>query len=436
VIARVGNLLQGLCRHPAAAAALLAAAVAVLGGGGYFAAARLGPERRLRAAREALERRDFPRARANLTLCLEARPDDAEVHCLAARAARGDGDYEDAADHLRACRRLGGAGGCAELEEALLHAQQGDLSGVEGYLRDRLGRDDADAPLILEALTHGYAQTHRLPQALVCAREWLRHRPDDARALFECGSAWDGLFFPGEARECYRRAVELDPEFDDARLRLAEHLLQAGRPAEALGHFERLAGEHPGDVPTLLGLARCQVEGGQVEAARRLLDQILAADPGHAPALAERGRVALEQGRPADAERWLRRAVAAAPHERTANYLLARSLQEGGNAAGAKLYLEKVRQIDADARRLDEVMEKLLKQPWDLSLRFEAATILLRAGRAQEGLDWLAGILREAPRHRPAHQALADYYEQSGHAARAARHRQLAREGGPARPRP
>ena len=71
-------------------------------------------------------------------------------------------------------------------------------------------------------------------------------------------------------------------------------------------------------------------------------------------------------------------------------------------------------------------MDQLLAKPWDLGLRLEAAQILLRSGRVQEGLDWLNGILRDAPGHRPTHQVLADYYQRTRDGRRAAHHRRLA----------
>ena len=62
----------------------------------------------------------------------------------------------------------------------------------------------------------------------------------------------------------------------------------------------------------------------------------------------------------------------------------------------------------------------------DPAPRLEAGRILLRLGKAPEGLRLLRTALLEDPRHRPTHQALADYYERAGNRERAARHRRLA----------
>ncbi|HMC89958.1 MAG TPA: tetratricopeptide repeat protein [Gemmataceae bacterium] len=434
VFERVRKLFRNLRQHRLAAVLTLATIVGILGAGGYLAACHFEAKRRFRIAQEALEQRDWPRARSNLALCLEVWPGSTEVHCLAARAARRDGDYEDAARHLGDCRRLPGGAEAAELEDALLHAQQGDLAAVDGYLRERLKQDDDNTPLILEALTQGYANSYRVPQALNCATRWVSLQPENPQALYWRGLMWDRLFSPPDALTDYRRAVELDPEFDEARGQLAGHLLETGRSQEALEHFQRLTRAHPGDIEAALGLARCWDKLGQFARARNLLDRLLTVDPGHVRTLVERGRVALHMNTPAEAARWLRKAVAASPHEREANYLLFQCLQQEGKGEEAKIYLQKVQQFDADFHRLEEVREKLLVKPWDLALRLEAARIMLRNGQAKEGLNWLDGILRDAPGHRPTHQALADYYAQTGDVARAAHHRLLAREGNDSSP--
>jgi Tfp pilus assembly protein PilF len=55
--------------------------------------------------------------------------------------------------------------------------------------------------------------------------------------------------------------------------------------------------------------------------------------------------------------------------------------------------------------------------------------IFLRNGEPQKGLRWLGMALQQDPWHRPAHQALAEYYQETGRLDLAARHRQLAQPG-------
>jgi predicted Zn-dependent protease len=85
--------------------------------------------------------------------------------------------------------------------------------------------------------------------------------------------------------------------------------------------------------------------------------------------------------------------------------------------------------IDADLKRIDEVLKEVLRAPDDPSLRSEAGIIFLRNGEAQKGLRWLGMALQQDPWHPPTHQALADYYQDTGRLELAARHRQLAQPG-------
>ena len=57
-----------------------------------------------------------------------------------------------------------------------------------------------------------------------------------------------------------------------------------------------------------------------------------------------------------------------------------------------------------------------------------AQFLLFRQGEPEQGLRWLESALKEDPRHKASHRALADYYERAGKADLAARHRRLAGE--------
>jgi Tfp pilus assembly protein PilF len=76
--------------------------------------------------------------------------------------------------------------------------------------------------------------------------------------------------------------------------------------------------------------------------------------------------------------------------------------------------------------RIKTLLKETVRSPKDLGRRCELAVLYLRRGRTEDGLQLLANILQEDAGHIPTHKALADYYEETGDAARASRHRQLA----------
>ena len=109
-----------------------------------------------RAARLALQRRDFSQADKHLRKYLEIRPDDPEGWLLAARTSRLRGDSVTAQKHLRQCRQRNGSPKALALEYQLLRLQQGDLSDADALLaRCTDHPDDSESRLILEAVIEG-----------------------------------------------------------------------------------------------------------------------------------------------------------------------------------------------------------------------------------------------------------------------------------------
>jgi predicted Zn-dependent protease len=377
-----------------------------------------------RAAEQAVQRRDFEQAQSHLALCLQVWPRSAETHFLAARTARRAGSYDEARQHLAACKKLQWVPEAIDLEYALLLAQQGDTAPVEVYLLSCVHKDHPDSELILEALARGYLQTFQLTRALECLDLWLERQPDEVQALAWRGEVLERLDRHQAALEDYRRVVDLDAGRDDTRLRLADLLLRKRQPREALTHYEEVYRRQPGNAEALLGLALCQREVGQLEEARQLLDQLLAVEPRNPRALTARGQVASERGQLPEAEEWLRRAVTVVPFERDTVYAFEQCLHRRGKTDEAKEWHARLERIDADLKRMNELVAQVHRSPHDPALRCEAGVLLLRNGQEKEGLRWLASALRQNPAHAQTHQVLADYFERHGEPELAAQHRQ------------
>jgi predicted Zn-dependent protease len=208
--------------------------------------------------------------------------------------------------------------------------------------------------------------------------------------------------------------VQVEPENDRARARLAETLGILGPPEEAAELFEQLRQRHPDSLPARLGLARVWRQMGRMEAARQLLDNLLTEQPRHPGILLECGRIALEEGEIEQAAVWLRQAAALAPSDRETLYNLSRCLQRSGKDAEAHEYQIRFERADADLKRLAQLTKDVLRDPHNPALRCEAGVLFLRNGEEQEGVRWLQGLLREFPSYRPAHEALTDYYQRTG----------------------
>jgi tetratricopeptide (TPR) repeat protein len=419
----LARALWGTRRRAAASALAVLLLLAAAGAGGR----RLWLDHLYRAAEAAHERRDFDTALDCLTRYLEADPSSGRAHFLAARAARRAARWDEAEAHLAACQRLDVPKDALALERVLMNVQRGDPSG-EPYLRERIDQDHPDTPLILEVLIDEYVRTYRLWDALDALNDFLKRRPDDVKALLGRAYVWERMFYFADAEIDYRRALEVAPDDDEARLRFAVLLLdRRGSPAQAAEQFERLLGRRPDDPRVRLGLARGRRQQGRLDDARRLLDAVLAADPHYPGALTEMGRLAAEEeARTDEAVGWLRKAVADDPHDRQAYTVLLGCLRRAGRDEEARAVQQTLNGLDADLKRLDELTRAALQRPRDPDLRCDLGVVFLRVGQEQEGLRWLGLALEQDPAHKGAHGALADYFERKGQPDRAAPHRRFA----------
>jgi tetratricopeptide (TPR) repeat protein len=400
---------------------LLAASVAV-----YQAVRRHRARSHQHSALEALEKWDFRQARAHLAYCVGVWPTDGHTRYLAAQAARRAGLLDEAEDHLRLAERAGYSPDQVSLEWALLRAQRGDVAEVEGQLLGRVAQDDLESPMILEALAMGYIHVYQLPKAGRCLDLLLQRQPRNVFALIWRGHCLEGIGVQEKAIEDYRKALDIDPDYDEARIRLADRLaIRLKRYAEAAEHFEVLRRRQPDNPRVAVGLARCRRLMGEGDKALPLLDVVLRVHPDDLEALAERGQLALDEGRADEAERYLRPAAAAPTPDRHVLHSLYRALQQLGKTDEAAAVLARGQKMDDDLKELAEVVKGIGTNPHDVALYCRAADICLRNGQEGEAVRWLGGALARDPDCAPAHAALAAYYDRKGLYDLAEQHRRF-----------
>jgi tetratricopeptide (TPR) repeat protein len=420
--------LRAVIRHPwrALAAILL---LTLIGLGLGLGTVQLVGLYHLRAARLALEKYHSDEAQEHLLVCLQMWPHHGEALFLAARAARRLGTLEEAEFFLDQAEQVREQNKDVVLERVLLQVQRGEVDRLGAYCRALVDRDHPATPLVLEALVRGFINQYRLQEADACLQLWDKRQPDNPQAAFLRGLKYEQQTRPSEAVVGYRHAVELDPGYNDARLRLSGLLLVIGQGAEALPHLEYLQKRKPNNPQVLVYLARCKGMLGQQAEAERLLDDLLARQPTFAPALTERGTLAVRAGQLEEGERWLRQASKLDPGDLPLHYQLYQCLERLGKSEEAQELQPRLKQIEDDIHRIQDIVGSEMQQnPHDAELHYEAGMISLRAGAPKEALRWLQSALRENPRHLGAHKALATYYQKIGESARALQHQEQARQ--------
>ena len=369
----------------------------------------------LRAGRSELARYHNPQAIRHLQECLDFRSHDPGTLLLAARAARRARSYPECEQLLAKYQEARGLDEAVSLEQFLLAAERGvDRAAQQCW--SRVEKRDPDTPLILEALARGYLRQYRLGQAHLCLERWLELEPENAQAHYLEGLLQlDYAHARGPAEVSYRRAVELDPEHEEARLGLAVTLINDKNFAEAVEHLEYVRQRQPDNLSVQVGLAECQEGLGHEEEAARLLDRVLEVQPQMPSALAVRGRIALDQGDLGTAETRLRQAIASNPGDPRPRYNLVVVLNQCGKQEEARQCEKDLKQLEEDHKRFHEIiMQELAQRPQDPALHCEAGQLLLRGGQVEEGLRWLQSALRLDPNYAPAKKTLEEFRNKTG----------------------
>lgn len=422
--------LSYLWRRPWRALAVLAL-LTLIGLGIAIAGLSLWTDYHLRAAREAVGRGHNAVAVRHLGACRRFRPNHPEVLLLSARVARRSGAWTEAEELLDQSWRLYGEDDALVLERLLLKATRGEVEAVQPLLQARIDRDDPAAPLAREALVAGLLYRFLLDDAAKSLERWLQHDPDCPTAWLMQGKLDEQREQFSGALQGYRQALKLDPEHDEARLRMTTILLQLSQGEEALTHLTYLRRSLPENPEVRVQLARALDLQGRIEEACAALDECLRDHPDYPAALAERGRIALRDKDTRAAEGYLARAVRLDPAQRSARYQYYLALDHNNKKAEAAAELEATHRLDADLQRINElVRERLPRAPNDPAIQYEVAMIALRAGQPREALRWLLNTLQADPNHAPAHRALAAFYYETGSPILSARHRALAQQRG------
>jgi tetratricopeptide (TPR) repeat protein len=110
---------------------------------------------------------------------------------------------------------------------------------------------------------------------------------------------------PDEARDAYRRALELDPHHAGAHINLGRLLHEAGRLEDALGHYRLALQAHPDDSTAAFDLAIALEDVGRTNEAIHAYEQAIRSDPKLADAYFNLARLYEITGKRAAALRYL-----------------------------------------------------------------------------------------------------------------------------------
>lgn len=180
------------------------------------------------------------------------------------------------------------------------------------------------------------------------AEKMARYGHKAVKAFYQGYAAWEAGDY-ATAIQQFENAVRLAPDWSEAHRWLARSYMDAGQPAEAIPHWEKVIEleDNPADARHFLKLAReaagvglsaadaffkglAAYQSGRLDEAEGWFARAVEADPEYAKAWRWLGRVRYEQGRYAEAAKAYARAVELNPNDASARYFLRLARQAAG----------------------------------------------------------------------------------------------------------
>jgi Tfp pilus assembly protein PilF len=219
----------------------------------------------------------------------------------------------------------------------------------------------------------------------------------------------DGYVAQKKYREAvveYRNAIQQDPRFGEARLKLAEAYVQLGDLSDAYQEYVRAADLLPAEVDAQVKVGEMLLIGRHFEDAKSRAEKALATRPNHVPALILRANALAGLNKLEDAVSEIELAIRTDP-DRSESYSNLGMMQL---LRGDRTQAETAFRRAVDANEKSTQARLALANFYAVSGRREEAEAQFKAALALDGKDVLAN------------RALAYFYIASGRAAQAEPH--------------
>jgi len=261
---------------------------------------------------------------------------------------------------------------------------------------------------------------------------WLAHN-NWGLALLDSGKVEEGIAH-------FQKALELQPDKNQARNNLGIALMRQGRLGEARGQYEQVLALNPGDADAHSNLGAVLIKEGRVAEAEAHFAEALRLRPKYSEPHYNWGRALSAQGRWVEAQGHFEQALALKPGDADAHMDLGVALFKQGRLGEAQGHFEEAvrlkpeyaegrKQMEAgleEERRAREVigrLEGVLRvNPGDAAARFQMADTLYALGQMAEAIGHYEQVLRQQPEHVEAHYNLGVALLRVGKLAEAVRH--------------
>ena len=275
------------------------------------------------------------------------------------------------------------------LAMGLAHHQAGRLKDAE-EVYSRVLDTDSENPEALHLLGTLALQTERPDRALKLIEKAILKNPGEPSYHNNLGEAHRAFRDNAAAIVCYRRALEIAPDFSDSLSNLGDVLTEEGELEEAEACYRHAIDTDAGSCEALAGLGNLLGKAGILDDAERCYRQALAIASEHPEYLNNLGLVLKDLHRPEEACDYFHQALEAAPDHAAIHNNLGNTLEALGKSIDAHACYSRAIALDPNFPEASYNLGKLL----------------MTEGRLDDSMACYLRVLEIAPDHARAHQGI------------------------------
>jgi tetratricopeptide (TPR) repeat protein len=191
-----------------------------------------------------------------------------------------------------------------------------------------------------------FLHKEQLDEAIAHYQKALEINPDYPNAKNDLGTALLKKGRLDEAIACYQQALQIEPDYVKARNNLGNALLQEGRMEEAITQYQEVLQIKPDFAEASYNLGNVLVQRGQADDALPHFQRALQINPNYVDARVNLGNVLLQKGSMDEAIAQFRQALQLNPDCAAAHINLGNALLQKGSAAGAIAHYQRALQTE------------------------------------------------------------------------------------------